>query len=205
VLGLDGSTVATGWGIIDEFPPSIGRTGRGPAKQSAIELVGYGVLEAPKSKHRLDRLVIMAAKLRELIKEYSPTEVAIEEAFYFQNPRVVSSLAEVRGVLMLVACEAGLAVCEYAPRVIKQRTAGSGAASKQAVAEGVRMILKLDNAERSLDATDALACAICHQSETSSVLGNQTGSLRKGAFRSNRRKGTRPAKVPAHWKVVQER
>src|SRR5437868_5461665 len=93
VLGLDGATVATGWGVIDAHDQQSGPIARN--KRPALALVGYGVITARRRTARADRLVEMAAGLRELIAKYKPTEVAIEEAFFGLNAKTMAALSEV--------------------------------------------------------------------------------------------------------------
>ena len=96
-----------------------------------------------------------------VIAEHCPDVVAVETAFYHKSARSTLVLGHVRGVVLLAAREAGLPVDEYAPREIKMAVTGSGAAAKEQVAFMVKGLLELPEPP-SLDASDALAVALCH-------------------------------------------
>jgi crossover junction endodeoxyribonuclease RuvC len=108
-----------------------------------------------------ERLAAIGDGLRRLIRELRPEAVAIETLFYAKNAQSAMKLAHARGVAMMVAAEAGLAVFEYTAGQIKQATVGHGRAEKHQVAEMVRAILGLPEVAQE-DASDALAAAICH-------------------------------------------
>jgi crossover junction endodeoxyribonuclease RuvC len=96
-----------------------------------------------------------------VIAEHCPDVMAVETAFYHKSARSTLVLGHVRGVVLLAARESGLPVDEYAPREIKMAVTGSGGAAKEQVAFMVRGLLKLPEII-SIDASDALAVAICH-------------------------------------------
>ena len=196
-LALDPGSIVTGWGLVvlEANGQAHGRA-RGRAKPVVD---GCGVLQAPKSMSRALRYARLAAQLRELITRFTPTEMCIEEAFFSKNARSALTLGEVRGVLMLVAVEAGLPVYEYATRLVKQRIAGRGGAGKREVAEAVRLMLDLDTSSLKLDTTDALAVALCHQAETQDR--TQSSMIVAAAQASRRRKRARPVKLPPHLRA----
>lgn len=188
ILGLDASTVSTGWALLSA--PRAGQKTTGRARRPQTRLIAYGALAAKKSMGPVDRLLSMAARLEDLIAEHRPTEVAIESAFVFLNNRTALSLGEVRGALLLTAARAGLQVFQYPPKLIKQQIAGHGNATKQQVAEAVRLMLDINVSGMVDDTTDAIACALTHAAET-----EQTS---KGLPRSTftRRRHKRPSKPP---------
>lgn len=110
--------------------------------------------------------------LSALIAEHGPDEVAIEGIFYALNVRSALQLGQVRGVAMLAAAAAGLEVAEYSPLTIKSSVVGYGRAEKHQVQHMVTRLLKLAQAPEPMDASDALAIAICHL-HTAGTLGRQ--------------------------------
>lgn len=108
------------------------------------------------------RLSRIFTQLSELISEHRPNEVAIEDVFYALNVKSALKLGQVRGVAMLAAAVAGLDVAEYSPLTIKSSVVGYGRAEKQQVQHMVTQLLALSQPPEPLDASDALAIAICH-------------------------------------------
>jgi crossover junction endodeoxyribonuclease RuvC len=188
-LGLDASTVSTGWSIVASPKVSPQKRERRRSR-GQTELRASGVLSAPKTSQPVDRLLLMAAQLEAVIREHHPTEIAIESAFVFLNSRTALSLGEVRGALLLTAAQAGLPIFQYPPSLIKQQIAGHGNATKRDVAEAVRLMLGVDISEMLHDTTDAIACALCHIAES-----EQTA---KGLPRSTftKRRARRPSRPP---------
>lgn len=109
-----------------------------------------------------ERLLTIFNYLLRVIREHQPDDVAIEDVFYAVNVKSALKLGQVRGVAMLAASSASLAVAEYAPLSIKSAVVGYGKAEKQQVQHMVTRLLNLDSPPDSPDAADALAIAICH-------------------------------------------
>ncbi len=149
VLGIDPGTLRLGYGLVE-------RTG--PGRLSYVEC---GVLTAPASQSRVQRLGVIGASLRDLIEELRPSAVAIEEAFFGKNVQSTLALGEARGVSIFVASQAGVPIAGYAPALVKNTVVGSGRATKTQIAYVVRALLGLRRAPEP-DAADALAIAICH-------------------------------------------
>jgi len=126
-----------------------------------MSYVECGVISAPASQVRAERLRIIGRGLRELVEEMKPDAVAMEEAFFGKNVQSTIALGEARGVALFVAAECGLLVAGYAPARVKSTVVGSGRASKDQVAFLVRALLSMRKAPAA-DAADALAIAICH-------------------------------------------
>jgi crossover junction endodeoxyribonuclease RuvC len=101
-------------------------------------------------------------RLCSLIREFSPTVMAVESIFSALNVRTVLRLAEVRGVVLLAAAQHGLAVHSYSPREVKASVAGYGHADKRQIQVMVRALLNLASLPEPADAADALAVALCH-------------------------------------------
>lgn len=150
VLGIDCGTEYTGYGVVE-----LGSGGRllcltcGAVKLSAREPL-------PTRLHRI------YMQLERLIREHQPDQVAIEDVFYALNVKSALKLGQVRGVAMLAASAAGLAVAEYAPLSIKSAVVGYGKAEKHQVQQMVTRLLALPEPPQPADASDALAIAICH-------------------------------------------
>ena len=141
------------------------------------ERTGYGCVETLGPRHRLiaagairtsplstfpQKLLKIHAGLSALLREHRPDSVAIENLFHGVNARSALKLGHARGVAMLAAVEAGLAVFEYTPAEIKRAVVGSGRAEKHQIQQMVKLLLHLTVAPTPYDASDALAVAICH-------------------------------------------
>ena len=121
------------------------------------------------------RLLEIANGLREVIREHRPELAAVEGVFHAINAKSALKLAHVRGVALLVIAEAGVGLAEYSPLEVKMSVVGYGRAEKSQVQMMVRSLLGLSEAVQSLDASDALAVAICHAAHeaTSRRLGGR--------------------------------
>jgi crossover junction endodeoxyribonuclease RuvC len=148
VLGLDPGSRRTGYGLVE-------RDG------SRLVALTHGHVAASAREDLPRRLHTIATRIGEIMGQYPPDVVAVEEAFYHESVRSTMVLGHVRGALLVCAVERGLEVVEYSPRTIKLAVAGSGAASKIQVEHMVRRLLGLRGA-LSPDAADGLAVAICH-------------------------------------------
>lgn len=149
IVGIDCGTEKTGFGVID----TDGRCHR---------LVSAGVIRTKTTDVLEQRLRFIAAELRAVIEAFGPNAVAVEEVFHAINAKSALKLAHVRGVALLVAAEAGLDVGEYSPLEVKVSVVGYGRAEKRQVQMMVHSLLATELQIESLDATDALAVAICH-------------------------------------------
>ena len=153
ILGIDPGSRRCGYGVVE-------RVGGG-----RVKYVECGVVEAPAAAPLPRRLVEISQGLREVIAELRPQVVAVEGVFHGQNARSALQLGHARGAALLVCGEATLEVSEYAPATVKRAVAGNGRATKEQVSRVVRMLCALDRVPR-LDASDALAIAICHAFRT---------------------------------------
>jgi crossover junction endodeoxyribonuclease RuvC len=152
ILGIDPGSRVCGYGIVDLANE---RAGAPPA------YVECGVIQPPPGASFVSRLREIAGGLRAVIAELEPDEAAVEQVFFHRSVRDALKLGEARGVALLCAAEAGLAVAEYTPARIKLAVTGRGRAAKEQVQEMVRTILGLRRTPRA-DAADALAVALCH-------------------------------------------
>jgi crossover junction endodeoxyribonuclease RuvC len=141
------------------------------------ERTGYGCVETDGSRHRIvvcgaistqalasfpDKLHEIHGRLAILLQDCRPDAVAIENLFHAVNVRSALKLGHARGVAMLAAVEAGVAVFEYTPAEIKRAVVGYGRAEKPQVQQMVKLLLGLAAVPSPHDAADALAVAICH-------------------------------------------
>jgi crossover junction endodeoxyribonuclease RuvC len=149
ILGVDCGTERTGYGVIS----SDGRR---------HEFVAAGVIRTKTTASLAERLALIASELRQVCGTYQPEIVAVEEVFHAVNAQSSLKLAHVRGVVLLIAAEAGLPLGEYSPLEVKMSVVGYGRAEKQQVQMMVRSILQIDTEMASHDVSDALAVAICH-------------------------------------------
>ena len=147
MLGIDPGSRITGYGLID-------------LGDNTLRYVASGCIETPRGVFT-SRLADIYSGVRDVIAEFAPAEVAVEEVFFARNPQSALKLGQARGVAIAAAVAARLPVHEYAARSVKQAVVGSGRASKSQVQYMVRALLALD-AEPRPDAADALAVAICH-------------------------------------------
>lgn len=148
VLGLDPGSRRTGFGVVD-------RSG------NVYRCVTHGTATASARLPLAQRLHLIATRAGEVMDEFRPDVVAVEEAFYHENVRSTLVLGHVRGALLVAAVQRGLEVAEYTPREVKMSVAGTGAGSKEQVAFMVRRLLGVSGA-LGPDASDALAIALCH-------------------------------------------
>src|SRR6266567_1297824 len=149
VLGIDPGSEVTGWGVIE----GDGRRYR---------LLEFGCIKSSASQRFPARLLRISNGIEEVIARHSPDACAIEDGFLATNVKVTLKLGQVRGVAMLAAERAAIAIHEYSPRLVKQTVVGYGNAEKHQVQEMVRILLSLKTPPQPHDAADALAVAICH-------------------------------------------
>lgn len=149
VMGVDPGTETTGYGVID-------------SDGSHHKLIEYAGIRAPARFAFAERLLIIAQKLEEVIERLRPHAFSVEETFYAANVKTALKLGHVRGVVLVCAARAGVPVFEYSPLEIKSDLVGYGRAEKQQVQHMVRIVLGMKELPEPLDASDALAAAICH-------------------------------------------
>ena len=149
ILGIDPSSTSTGYGLLEY-------------QQRRCRFVVCGCIR-PRNKQAFeDRLVFIYDRLREIIVEHSPDEAAIESTFFGKDADAATKLGQARGVLLNALRKAGLPIASYTPAQVKKSVAGSGQASKEQVQYMITKLLGLKEMPRPLDASDALAIALCH-------------------------------------------
>jgi crossover junction endodeoxyribonuclease RuvC len=161
VLGLDPGSRRTGFGVIECRGPDCIHVAHGCISLGGDTIAG--------------RLRTIFDRLRTVIAEHDPAEVAVERVFVNRNPDSALKLGQARGAA-LCALPAGLPVFEYAPRAIKLALVGSGSAEKPQVAHMIKLLLRIDG-HLAADASDALAVAVCHAHSRRMLHATQTSLL----------------------------
>ena len=140
------------------------------------KVITLGVVHLNKFTDPYQKLSHIFSRVTALIVQYQPNEVALEAPFYANNVQSMLKLGRAQGVAMAAALSRGLDVFEYMPTTVKQSVAGNGRASKEQVAGILKHLLGIDPNEAKLDATDALAVALCHYfSQSSPTAARQKG------------------------------
>ncbi|WP_044198182.1 crossover junction endodeoxyribonuclease RuvC [Dyadobacter tibetensis] len=172
IIGVDPGTQVMGYGVI-------------AVSGQQISLIQYGVIHLSKySTHEL-KLKKIFERITQLIEDYLPDEMAIEDPFFGKNPQSMLKLGRAQGVAMAAALARSIPIVEYAPRKIKQSVTGSGNASKEQVAYMLEKILKMELSREFMDATDGIAIAICHHYHANSPASTGTtkaGKSKKGGW-----------------------
>jgi crossover junction endodeoxyribonuclease RuvC len=165
ILGIDPGTLVMGYGLIS-------------VHKSKISLIEMGVLQLAKKQDHAERLEMIFRKMEGIIKSHGPTAVAIEAPFYGKNVQSMLKLGRAQGVAIAAAMMSGLNAVEYAPRKVKQSITGKGNASKEQVWQMLQHMLKFEEDPRFMDATDAVAVALCHLYQSSLPVPKQAGPTR---------------------------
>ncbi len=170
ILGIDPGSRVLGYGCLELSEQRGHAGGRSrvknavslPSGRSALQLVEAGVLRLGGKDSIESRLLSIAEGLAEVLKRLEPKVMAVEEAFFGKSVQSALRLGEARGVVLLSAAKVGIGVVQYPPATIKLRVAGAGGASKEALARMVQASLGPQAKGLALDASDALAVALCH-------------------------------------------
>lgn len=157
ILGIDPGTLVMGYGLIS-------------IHNGKISLLEMGVLHLSKYKNHPERLSLIFKKMEMLIKTHKPVSVAIEAPFFGKNVQSMLKLGRAQGVAIAAAMMHDLEAIEYAPRKVKQSITGKGAASKEQVWGMLRRILNFEERPEFMDATDAVAVALCHHYQSKSPM-----------------------------------
>ncbi len=166
ILGVDPGTQVLGYGVISII-------------NHKIELIQYGVIKLNKyTTHEL-KLKKIFERLSQLIEEYLPDEMAIEDPFYGKNAQSMLKLGRAQGVAMAAALARDIPIVEYSPKKVKQSVTGNGNASKEQVAYMLEKILNMELSREFMDATDGIAIAICHHFHLNSPASTSSISSKK--------------------------
>lgn len=149
ILGIDPGTVVMGYGLIE-------------VKDNKPQILHVGVVKTKGYDNHYLRLKHIFIRTQALIEEYLPDELAIESPFYGKDIQAMLKLGRAQGIVMGLALQRDIPVFEYAPLKVKQAITGMGRAAKEQVAYFLKNTMKIENLPPELDATDAVAVAVCH-------------------------------------------
>ena len=149
IIGIDPGLVQTGYGIIN-------------VNNNQTSLIDYGIIKPPPKDSLANRLLAIFNDVCEIISNHNPQIFAIEEVFYGKNVKSSMRLGQARGASMVAAASKGIPVYEYSARKVKQSVTGNGNAHKTQVQFMVKAKLKMDHNPEPIDASDALAIALCY-------------------------------------------
>lgn len=171
ILGIDPGTIVMGYGLIK-------------IENSKVSLLELGVLKPGKisagsgGKDNYKKLQLIFNTVSGLITKYQPTDFAIEAPFFGKNVQSMLKLGRAQGVAIAAAMRHGLEVTEYSPKKVKQSITGNGNADKVQVMKMLQTLLSFKENPKQYDATDALAVAMCHHFQSSSVLGKSSNGVK---------------------------
>ncbi|MCG8339773.1 MAG: crossover junction endodeoxyribonuclease RuvC [Cytophagales bacterium] len=149
IVGIDPGTNVMGYGVIKQ-------------EQRQLSLLQYGVIHLHQyTTHEL-KLKKIFERVLSLINDFLPDEIALEAPFYGKNVQAMLKLGRAQGVAMAAALTREVPLTEYAPKKVKQAVTGHGNASKEQVAHMLMKLLQFKEVPKLLDASDALAVAVCH-------------------------------------------
>lgn len=166
ILGIDPGTAFMGYGLIKVCG-------------SKLELIEMNTLKPGKVSDPYKKLQLIYNTVSGLIIKYKPDVFAIEAPFFGKNVQSMLKLGRAQGVAIAAAMRHGLDVTEYSPKKIKQSVTGNGNASKEQVLKMLQRLLNFKDDPQFMDASDALAVAVCHHFQESTNLPS-TGGKAKG-------------------------
>lgn len=175
ILGIDPGTRVLGYAVLD-------------GGADGLRLVGAATIRTRRGEALPARLAALARGLRKVLADAEPDVAAVERAFLGLNAGSALALGEGRGAVLLTLAECGLEVREYTPAEVKKAVTGRGNARKERVRDLLPLFVRgLDDQTLALDASDAVAVAVCHA--THAVLGSRLGGIpARGRVRRGRRR-----------------
>ncbi|HWR33720.1 MAG TPA: crossover junction endodeoxyribonuclease RuvC [Chitinophagaceae bacterium] len=165
ILGIDPGTIIMGYGLI-------------AVRGNHVSVLELGVLKPGKVKDSYKKLQLIFNTVSGLITKYQPTGFAIEAPFFGKNVQSMLKLGRAQGVAIAAAMRHGLEVVEYSPKKVKQSVTGNGNAAKEQVWKMLQQLLQLKEEPKHFDATDALAVAMCHHLQSSSIIGKSANGVK---------------------------
>ncbi len=166
ILGIDPGTIIMGYGLI-------------AVNNKTISLVEMGILKLSAKEDHSERLSLIFKKTESLIRLHKPTSMAIEAPFFGKNVQSMLKLGRAQGVAIAAGMAQGLNAVEYAPRKIKQSITGRGNATKEQVWKMLQCTLKFEEESPYMDATDAVAVALCHHYQQNSRIPEKSPAIKK--------------------------
>ena len=161
ILGVDPGSQVTGLGIIEVID------------NRDLRLCYHGCIRTDRKATFAHRLKQIYFGLSEIIEQYKPDHVALEDIFYSDNVKTAIVMGHARGVSLLAPINLGITPAEYSPREVKQAVVGRGNASKEQVHYMVKNMLKVKEDISPDDASDALAVALCHYHRMNVIPGTR--------------------------------
>lgn len=149
IMGIDPGSQVTGYGLILM------------EGNHTLRYLGCGCVRTQAEQIFSQRLKFIYDEITRLIREHNPDPVVFEDIFYSRNVRSALLLGHARAAAMLAALNLGKSIVSYSPREIKLSLTGNGSAAKEQVRSMVLNLLGLRQSDLPLDASDALAVAIC--------------------------------------------
>ena len=149
VLGIDPGTIILGYGVIE-------------SQEGDVSLLKYGALKTSSRSSIGERLSFIYRKLIEIIADYQPQVIAVEQPFVAKNAKSAFAIGRAQAVVILAAANSHIPCYEYTPAEVKQRVANYGASDKAQIQQMVMLQLGLSSIPDPSDAADALAVALCH-------------------------------------------
>jgi crossover junction endodeoxyribonuclease RuvC len=149
IMGIDPGIAATGCGIVSQ-------------EGAKLSLCRADTIRTKSTSHLSIRLLEIYSSLRELIEQYQPQAVAVEEVFVARNYKMALKLGQAMGAAKLAAAQARVPVFSYSVLQVKQAVVGYGRADKGQVQSMVTALLNLAKPPSSEHVADSLAVAICH-------------------------------------------
>ena len=172
ILGIDPGTNVMGYGVLKV-------TGIKP------EVLALGVIDLRKMSDPYLKLGHIFQRVTGIIEAYLPDELAIEAPFFGKNVQSMLKLGRAQGICIAAAFSRSIPFVEYSPRKIKQSITGNGAASKEQVANMLQRIFKFEEIPSYLDATDALAVAVCHSYQKEDLLVSNSSVKKTSSKKSS--------------------
>ena len=166
ILGIDPGFAIVGFGLVE-------------AAGGRARLVQCGAITTPAGESLPARLLQISDDMDQLLEQFKPEAMAIEELFFNNNITTGIGVAQARGVLLLAAERHGVPIYEYTPSQVKQAVVGYGKAEKRQVMDMTRRLLHLKAVPRPDDAADALALALCHARSATSRLPLQDSRVKE--------------------------
>lgn len=149
ILGIDPGYAIVGYSVIDYIG-------------NKFKLITSGAVITHAKESFPLRLEKINKELSEIIEEYKPEMMSVEELFFCNNAKTAIDVAQARGVIIVTGKMHGVDIFEYTPLQIKQAVTGYGRADKMQVQRMVKSILKAETLPKLDDITDSMAIAICH-------------------------------------------
>ena len=149
ILGIDPGFAITGYSIVDYIG-------------NKFSLIISGAITTKAGTSFPLRLTKIFDDLNEIIENYKPDAISVEELFFNQNTKTAIQVAEARGVILITGCKKNIPTFEYTPLQIKQAVVGYGRADKSQVQKMIKTILNVKELPKLDDTTDSIAAAICH-------------------------------------------